>query len=361
MMNNTRYSDNTPTPSEVQRRLQEQLPGSWRISLEQEESRQGPDAVLGLEAPDGRRATLIVDIRRHLDPVAVPGVLEQLAAWELSATTESPVTYLVAAPYLSERTRERLRKSDLNYVDFTGNTLVCMERPAIYLNAQGANRDPNKTTRPTRSLRGVKAARIVRTLVDRRPPLGVRQIAEIAETDPGNVSRVLDLLEREGLLRRSAQGGVEDVDWADLLKAWSKDYSLTETNEYATYLDPRGVGSLLSRLQSLPAALRYAVTGSFAAARRAPVAPSKLGVVFVDDPAAAALALGLIPAETGANVMLVRPKDSFVFEGSALDEGVNYVAPSQAVADLLTGSGRNPAEAEELLDWMDKNEDAWRV
>jgi hypothetical protein len=42
-------------------------------------------------------------------------------------------------------------------------------------------------------------------------------------------------------------------------------------------------------------------------------------------------------------------------------DGISYVAPSQAVADLLTGPGRNPSEAEALLDWMRKNEDAWRT
>jgi hypothetical protein len=59
--------------------------------------------------------------------------------------------------------------------------------------------------------------------------------------------------------------------------------------------------------------------------------------------------------------MLLEPKGDFVFDRSAIDEGVRYVAPSQAVADLLTGSGRNPTEAEELLDWMRRYEDVWRA
>jgi hypothetical protein len=86
-----------------------------------------------------------------------------------------------------------------------------------------------------------------------------------------------------------------------------------------------------------------------------------LGAVFVDDAAAVADALGLKPADAGANVLLLEPKGDFVFDGARLDDGVRYVAPSQAVADLLSGSGRNPAEAEELLSWMRRNEDAWRA
>lgn len=362
MMDNTTYPDNTPTPFEVQRRLQEQLPRTWRLDMQQTESQRGPDAVLDLRAPDGRRTTIIVEIKRRLDPVAVPRVLEQMRAWAGRSAMERPLeTFLVAASYLSERTRDRLRESDLNYLDLTGNTFVAIDDPAVYIRMQGAAKDPNKAARPMRSLRGAKTGRIVRTLVDVRSPLGVRQIAELVRTDPGNVSRVLELLEREDLVQRSPQGGVQEVDWAELLKAWSRDYSMTGSNRYTTYLDPRGLQNFLSQLRLLPSGMRYAVTGSLAAARLAPVAPARLGVAFVDDAAAAAAALGLMPAEAGANVMLLEPKGDFVFDRSSSDEGVQYVAPSQAVVDLLTGPGRNPAEADELLEWMKRNEDAWRA
>lgn len=362
MMDNTTYPDNTPTPFEIQRRLQEQLPRTWRLDLQQTESQRGPDAVLDLRAPDGRRTTILVEIKRRLDPVAVSRVREQMRAWVGWSAMERPLgTFLVAASYLSERTRERLRESDLNYLDLTGNTFVAIDDPAVYIRTQGATKDPNKTARPMRSLRGVKTAQIVRTLVDVRPPLGVRQIAELVRTDPGNVSRVLELLEREDLVQRSPQGGVQQVDWAELLKAWSRDYSMTGSNRYTTYLDPRGLQNFLSQLRSLPSGMRYAVTGSLAAARLAPVAPARLGVAFVDDAAAAAAALGLVPAEAGANVMLLESKGDFVFDRSSSDEGVQYVAPSQAVVDLLTGPGRNPAEADELLEWMRRDENAWRA
>lgn len=362
MMNNIQESDNTPTPFEVQRRLQEQLPRTWRLELEQVEAQRGPDAVLSLFAPGGRRTTILVEIKRRLDPVAVPRVLEQMQSWVgWSAMARPPAAFLVAAPYLSERTRDRLRDSELNYLDLTGNTFVTIEEPAVYIRTQGATKDPNKSSRPKRSLRGTKTAQIVRTLADVRSPLGVRQIAEIVGTDPGNVSRVLDLLEREDLLQRSPQGGVQEVNWSELLRAWSRDYSLTGTNKYFTYVDPRGLSNFLNRLQSLPSGMRYAVTGSLAAARLAPVAPARLGVAFVDDAPTVAEALGLRPADAGANVMLLEPKGDFVFDRSGIDEGVRYVAPSQAVADLITGSGRNPAEADELLDWMRRNESAWRT
>jgi hypothetical protein len=42
-------------------------------------------------------------------------------------------------------------------------------------------------------------------------------------------------------------------------------------------------------------------------------------------------------------------------------DGVSYVALSQAVADLLTGPGRNPTEGEALLQWMQVNSEVWRA
>jgi hypothetical protein len=285
-----------------------------------------------------------------------------MRSWADSSALIKPTgEFLVVAPYLSVRTREKLRESDLNYLDFTGNSYVAIEDPVVYIRTQGASKDPDRSSRPMRSLRGAKTAKIVRTLVDLRLPLGVRQIAEFAKTDPGNVSRVLNLLEREDLVQRSPRGGVQQIDRNGLLRTWSRDYSMTGSNRYYTYLDPRGLGNFLARLQTLPTGMRYAVTGSLAAARLAPVAPARLGVAFVDDADTVADSLGLVPAETGANVMLLVPRGDFVFDRVRIDEGVRYVAPSQAVADLLTGSGRNPSEAEELLDWMRRNENVWRT
>jgi len=106
------------------------------------------------------------------------------------------------------------------------------------------------------------------------------------------------------------------------------------------------------RRQDSENGVTYAISGSLAAARRAPIAPARLGVVYVERLDDAAQALGLLPAETGANVLLVEPFDSVVFERTMLDEGLRYVAPSQIAADLLASSGRGPEEAEALIEWM---------
>ena len=106
---------------------------------------------------------------------------------------------------------------------------------------------------------------------------------------------------------------------------------------------------------------RYAVTGSMAANQWAPLAPTRLLTIYTDDAAGFAGTLGLRPTDTGTNVMLVEPKDDYVYRGSERRDAVCYVAPSQAAADLLSSPGRGPLEAEELIEWMRQNEGVWRI
>jgi len=59
--------------------------------------------------------------------------------------------------------------------------------------------------------------------------------------------------------------------------------------------------------------------------------------------------------------MLARPFDTVVFDRTFKRDGLQFVSLSQAAADLLTGPGRSPEEAESLIEWMKAHEDAWRT
>jgi hypothetical protein len=105
----------------------------------------------------------------------------------------------------------------------------------------------------------------------------------------------------------------------------------------------------------------YAVTGSVAASTMAPVVEARLAVIYVTDLDRAAAEFGLRPVERGANVVLARPFDAVVFDRTSITDGIVYAAPSQVAVDLLTGTGRNPAEGEALLSWMASSERSWRM
>jgi MarR family len=339
--------------------LKVRLPSTWRTEVELESARSHRvfDALLRLCAPDGTCGAFILEAKNRLEPREVQGIADQLGMYGRLPDEEEAVPVLVA-PFLSSRTRERLEELGVGYVDLTGNVRVAADRPALFVRTTGAEHDPRREERPARTLKGAKAGRVVRALCDFAPPVGVRELAGRAGIDPGYASRVLALLEKEDLIRRERRGPVTDVDWRDLLRRWTEDYSLFGSNRTATFLEPRGINSLLRKLQDSD--LRYAATGSLGPASVAPVAPARLAVLFVDDAEDAAWLLGLRPAEAGTNVILAEPFDPVVYERCREHEEVSYVAFSQNAADLLTSPGRGPSEAEELMDWMEENEDAWR-
>jgi hypothetical protein len=330
--------------------LQNRLPKGWYLG--KPSSAPAPlDAVVDLRAPSSQTARIAFVARAQLDPKDVAALVE-------SIRTASPSTAVtVISFYLSEGTRARLRERNLGYFDLTGNTRIVVDEPGLFIETQGASRNPHREERPARSLRGPKAGRIVRALVDRKQPPGVREIATLTELDPGYVSRVLAFLDREALVTRVGRGRIQSVDWPALLRRWATEAPLESRGEVRSYLEPRGLSSLVARLASSDE--RYAITGSLAANLFVPEAPVRLATIWLRDAGEAATRLGLRSVEAGANVLLVEPYDEVVFRGAMKGQAGCYVAPSQAAADLLTSPGRGPAEGEALIGWMETNED-WR-
>jgi hypothetical protein len=357
MWNKAAYGN--PLVRDVARILVQRLPSSWTVSVgARSEAGTGSDAVLDLLAPDGERAAILVAARTALEPRDVPRIAAQRSGYVGASTDARHTALLVVAPYVSPRTQELLAAAGIGYADPTGNLRLTLERPALFIERMGATSNPQPDMRPLHSLKGPTAGRVVRALCDFRPPYGIRELAERSGTPIASVSRVVALLDREALLTREPRGPVRAVDWAGLIRRWAQDYAFTASNRVTTLLAPRGIPALLGTLPA--AALRYAVTGSLAAAARAPIAAPRLATVYVGDALTAAATLGLRPTEAGANVLLAEPFDPVVFERCWQDDGVTYAALSQVAADLLTSPGRAPAEGEELLRWMGEHEAAWR-
>lgn len=342
--------------------VRSRLPGGWeaRFEVGVGSPRRDFDAVLQLIAPDGERATLIIESKRLLDTRDVALAIERLRRAASTLPDESAVVPILVARYLSPSTRARIAEAGVGYVDATGNMLVTADRPALFIADRGADRDPWRGPgRPRGSLRGPPAARVVRALIDFAPPYTVPELSERAGASTGATYRAVEFLEQEGLVKRQRYGQISDVRWRKLLERWSADYGFASSNTVATYLEPRGLASLTDQLASLPD-LDYVVTGSLAAERVAAYAPARLATLYVRDLRAAAEALSLRPTDTGANVALATGDYDVVFDRAETVDGLRVAALSQVAVDLLTGPGRNPSEATALLDWMEANESRWR-
>ncbi len=211
-----------------------------------------------------------------------------------------------------------------------------------------------------RSLRGPITGRVIRYLCDTERPPGVREIAAATDVNPGNVSRILELLEHEALIvcyRREHRVLWEDIRWEDLIRRWAVD--LAKDRKVRTFLDPRGEEHAIERLRR--ASFSYALTGSCAAALIAPAAVPAALDVYVASVPTAQHEIGLVDADGVGNVRLVDPFDPDVLDRVMVRDALKVAWPSQVAADLLTLPHRSNEEIDALFAWMAHNVSVWRV
>jgi len=349
----------------VEKQLGAILPDDWTMQAVHEPAAEDgrPDLILELVAPDGDRGRAVVEAKRRIEPRDVRSALAQLAHHQRRLGGEVALSGILAAPYLSPRTRELLAQTGTGWFDATGNVHVQMSRPAVLIDRQGAQRDPFAVAgaRRLRSLRGPAAARVVRMLLDGTAPHHVRSLAAQSDVGVATSSRVLDLLAREELIDREGST-VAAVRKRSLAYRWAEDYGVTTTNRTMPVLAPRGLSRILRDLRT--ARRRYAITGTAALraylpADRAAVAPLSLLAVYTDDAFTFCNELALRPVDHGANVLIIEPFDRMAYSRATEHDQLHYVSPSQALVDLISGPGRSPDEGEQLLEVLAVSDPGW--
>ncbi len=337
-MDNPAPSDNVVLRHAVEQ-IQRCLPSHWSTSVATK-TNDAADARLTIKTPAGASAALAIGARRQLDPRLVGEVAGALK-------TASADAFLIVAPFLGARTRERLADEGLGFVDLVGNIRLVLDRPTVFIAARGEDKSPWAGPRATRSLHAAKASRIVRALVDGPPPFGVRQLAVLAGTDPGYVSRLLDIFDREELIEREVRGPVVGVEVERLLRRWTEDYRFADAHRFVPLTHPHGVPGALAGLRD--AGVPYALTARVGAAALLGTALPGVVAAYVDNPERVARLLGTEAGEAGANLLLIDPFDPFVFEGAWEASGLRYAARSQIIGDLLGSPAPGPAQAATLL------------
>ena len=114
---------------------------------------------------------------------------------------------MLVSTYLSPLTRERLAEAGISYADSTGNIRFTVDRPAVYIETQGADKNPFREERPLQSLKGGRTARVVRGLLDYRTPFGTRELAAKTASSAAMISRVSSLLEPDEIVTKESPRG----------------------------------------------------------------------------------------------------------------------------------------------------------
>lgn len=344
----------------VPRALQERLPAGWTVDAPEPTS--GPDtgidAFLDFSAPSGESVRVAIEMKSVVEPRNVIRLQERL---ETARNSDVWDIGLLAARYLSPPVRKRLINAGLSFVDATGNIYIRSDTPPVFIRDQGLDQDPWRGPgRPRGTLKGSPAAQVVRALIDTPGPWRIRDLIASAQASTGSVYRVVEFLESEDLLLRNSDATISVPDWASILRRWSTDYEFLTTNNVSRWIAPRGIDSVISAACNTDPA-SYAVTGSVAAATWASYAPARSLMAYTDSTTETVKRWGLRPTDTGANVLLAEPAyPSLTRNSLQREDGLSVAAPAQVAADLLTGPGRAPSEAEELIDWMVNHESDWR-
>ena len=330
---------------------------AWEITVKREAP--GPGGVLDAVVELRRRGSTArpsfgVEVRNTPSPQELLQLVPRLV--KTSSATRRPLAPMVVATFLSRRSQQLLEGAGISYADSTGNARIVSGD--VYIRLSGSEKNPAPKKQPLMSLKGAASGRLVRALCDFLPPYNLSRLATMAKTSLGTTSKVLRLLESEALITRESRGDVLEVKWRELLERWTQDYRLMTSNMVKPYVAPRGIPDLLRRLREYQG--QAALTGSIARFPARGSANVRQVAIFVDDLTNAARALDLEPEETGTNALLVGPFDEVVFARASLVDGLPCAAPTQVAADLLSGPGRGPSEAELHLNYMEGHPDAWR-
>lgn len=351
--------------------LRNLLGPTWQVTLkpasqEAKSVRRSLDALVQVQSDgDSVFTQLLIDLKRNVTPRMVEEHL--LPKLDLVRQVNHYTSPVVISPWISPRVQLMLRENGIGYIDLTGNVSLRVARPAIAIYTEGDTRSPRSSSArgSKATLAGPKAGRLVRLLADVAPPYRAGELADAAHLSLPYVSRLLDTLEDQLLIRREGRV-ITDVDWPQMLRARAEQLNLLRHNPYVGMVAPNGISSVFNALHNLlpnePS--QIVVTGSYAARMVAPLAVGGQLMLYVPagphSPDEVGDDLGLLRVDKGADVLLLRAHDKVVFERTVYEGGVHRVALSQLVLDCLSGPGRMPAEGEAVLARMQEEPHLWR-
>lgn len=294
----------------------------------------------------GRSRTLVVEAKSSGQPLRTREAVDQLKRM-IAGSGLSGAYPVFVAPFISEGSAGICREYDIGYLDLVGNCRFAFDN--VYLERVSPD-NKYKEQRGQASLFTPKSSRIIRLMLGATRAWRVQQLAGEAEVSIGLVSRVKQQLqEREWL--ESTKDGIKLSDPEQVLKAWAQAYSYkkNEVGEYYTMAGSDDSEAAVAKWCK-ENGVRYALTGFSGARLSAPRVRYNRSTIYVDSKMEdLANDTGLKPVETGGNVLLLRPYDEGVFQGSRILYETRVVSSAQLYLDLRSMPGRGEEAAEEVL------------
>lgn len=324
------------------------LPQGWQARVIREPADlDRADATLEVVSPTGTRASACVEAKRRAEPAQLLREVDWLQRCGAA---------LVVAPRLSPRARRILEDADISWLEPEGDYRITIDGLFIErLGREERRRDVGAPdTRYVSDLFSGGSLRIVRWLLiepDRSWTLA--DMAERTSLTLGFVSRTFKTLARDAYLDR-ARGANRVRDRDALLDAWAAAPAPT-TSAFERVATVGGPEGLVRMIQTFTAPRPYAITAEAAADKVAPFARFTRVEVYVQDVAGWDRALGLTSVPRGGNLVLIRPEDAGVFDGSFERDGVQLTSRPQLYVDLVRRGGA----AAEAATFMRERGELW--
>ena len=149
------YISETKLVDTVVREIRGRLPSQWALLNRGEKVRVGQvnnrsrmiDAILEIRDPQGISTSIFVEAKNTpVEPNRVSFAAEMLLELTRLVSEEdgeldaAPVPMMLS-PFLSPLARERLVAAGISYADSTGNLRLSADKPAIFIETQGQDRE----------------------------------------------------------------------------------------------------------------------------------------------------------------------------------------------------------------------------
>ena len=358
----------TMVSEQAQARIKLALPPGWKISkvlnLAAPSRQREFDGILTIQNAKLEEMNFLVEVKTDLYARDLEKTIESLQRYQREISRSAP---MIMARFISEPVRQLLKERGISYVDATGNLQLLFPGADYYIRDVGEKSDPWRMPgRPRNTLKGVPVAKVLLALIESPSAISIPELIKVAKSSSGVTYRVIEYLEKENLVTiqkiqadKRVKQKIIDVKWRKIIERWSEDYGFLKSNDISSYLEPRGLERLLTKLVSEKKA-EYVITGSLAANVYAPYATPRLAMIYSKNPYELIDSLGLTPVENGTNVLIASTEYEIFFSEPKIINGIKYAPPILAALDLLTSPGRGPEEGEELLNWMEVNQSEWK-
>ena len=294
----------------------------------------------------GRAIRLVVEAQERVSPLLAIGILQRMAE---SSAKGVPT---LCSRVISERVADLCRSQGVSYLDEAGNCQL--SAPGFFLQVEG--RKPVRAAKQAEvDPFAIKSSRIARVLLG-SPQRGwqVQELADEAQVSLGLVAKVKRaILEQAFVEERDRRLHLRDPQ--GLLEAWATAYESSGERVAVYVMQKAGEAERRIARWCAEKAVRLALTDLAGAWRLAPTVRYHQSTVYLESKDDANVVnnlvqhLGAKRVDSGANLVLLVPKDPFVLYQSRKIDDIDVASPVQLYLDLRKQPGRGEEAAQEIL------------